>query len=477
VCWYSAEGLAGPTYALVDSRSPGELSQVKISLDVQGHLKAARRSASKEPDQQVALRVAARLMYDEMLAPRSASPSESADQRPVARYYHQAQAQMAIAAGRESPSLRSDRRVVVAEPDAGELMLFSPDGPLTRQELDLIDVPASSQFVYALLPEQPVAVGQAWQHDGALFKGLARVESISSATIQSKLGKVQGNVARITLGGTLQGRGAGAETEVRISGEYHYDLRKRRIGWLQLLIEEQRSPGHTMPGLQVKADVRMLVTAGGDSSQLRAREWSDLLAMPAQARRMLELTPAPGGFQVTLDRRWHVMSDSSDGVVLRYVDNGDLLAQCNISNLSRLPAGKQVGLEAFQRDVQRAIGQRFGQFEHASQSEDEAGRRLLRVSAVGQVEDVPIRWIYYHISDQQGRCAAHVFTMEGELAERLAGADHTLISGFQFAARQPEAQDQSTASTEPAADAPASPAAPIKTGKRPAARRAPRSRG
>ena len=52
------------------------------------------------------------------------------------------------------------------------------------------------------------------------------------------------------------------------------------------------------------------------------------------------------------------------GVVLRFVDSGDLLAQCNISDLTPLPTGKQVGLEAFQQDVRRAIGERFEQFEH-----------------------------------------------------------------------------------------------------------------
>ena len=105
------------------------------------------------------------------------------------------------------------------------------------------------------------------------------------------------------------------------------------------------------------------------------------------------------------------------------------------------------------------IGQRFEQFEHASQDEDDEGRRLLRVSAVGRVEDVPIRWVYFHVSDEQGRRAAHVFTMEAELAERLGGADHMLVGGFRFAERKQITKTDTTASSGPAASDKTPPAA------------------
>jgi hypothetical protein len=210
----------------------------------------------------------------------------------------------------------------------------------------------------------------------------------------------------------------------------------------------------------------MLVTPSEEAGPLGDTDWSNLLALPGPARELLQLVPARGGFEVALDRRWHVMSDSSDGVVLRFVDSGDLLAQCNISDLTPLPTGKQVGLEAFQQDVRRAIGERFEQFEHASQGEDDAGRRLLRVAAVGRVEDIPIRWVYYHISNEAGRRAAQVFTMEAELAERLGDAEHRLVGGFQFAEQNQTAQAGSTASTKPTAK----PAAkPISAQKSPAA--------
>ena len=47
--------------------------------------------------------------------------------------------------------------------------------------------------------------------------------------------------------------------------------------------------------------------------------------------------------------------------------------------------------------------------------------------------EVPIRWIYYHVADRQGRQVALTFTIEQERAEQFADADREIVRSLRFA--------------------------------------------
>ena len=52
--------------------------------------------------------------------------------------------------------------------------------------------------------------------------------------------------------------------------------------------------------------------------------------------------------------------------------------------------------------------------------------------AHGKPAEVPIRWIYYHLADRQGRQAAFTFTVEQELLDRFADADRPIVQSLRF---------------------------------------------
>ena len=132
------------------------------------------------------------------------------------------------------------------------------------------------------------------------------------------------------------------------------------------------------------------------------------------------------------------MVDRHDATILRMVDRGDLIAQCNISRLPQLAKGEQLTLEAFQEDVKKTLGKNFSQIVEAGQDVSDNGLRTLRVIVSGTTADLPIQWSYYHLSDDAGNRAALVFTIEGSLVERFAQIDRELIAAFRFqAGKQP----------------------------------------
>jgi hypothetical protein len=91
-----------------------------------------------------------------------------------------------------------------------------------------------------------------------------------------------------------------------------------------------------------------------------------------------------------------------------------------------------LSIETLQTDIQRSLAKNFGQFVEAKQFKTDRGLRALRVVAAGVASELPIQWIYYHITDPEGHQAALVFTLDAKLVERFGGEDQTLVSAFEI---------------------------------------------
>ena len=63
--------------------------------------------------------------------------------------------------------------------------MFSPSGPLTQEELDLITIPANSLLVEQLLPDQDVAPGDKWQHNDDLLAALLNLDAIGHSEVST----------------------------------------------------------------------------------------------------------------------------------------------------------------------------------------------------------------------------------------------------------------------------------------------------
>ncbi len=82
--------------------------------------------------------------------------------------------------------------------------------------------------------------------------------------------------------------------------------------------------------------------------------------------------------------------------------------------------------------MKQTLGKNFGEIVEASQEVTDAGQRILRVVVAGTASELPIQWSYYHISNNAGRRAALVFTLESSLVERFPQVDRELIDSLSF---------------------------------------------
>ncbi|MCB9939204.1 MAG: hypothetical protein H6823_13255 [Planctomycetaceae bacterium] len=406
----------------------GAIRDVQVAIEVTGDLKL---NADGKQVNRLPMRVSGTARYDE----RTLRPGSGNASKRDARFYRDAKATIAIGDGRLEMGLNSNRRLIVAEADSSKVTLFSPLGPLTRDELELIQTQGNSSVLDRLAPAAPVALNTEWAHDPKDLAILLGLDAIHQTDIKSTLRQVENNVAIIDMAGKASGAIDGVASDIALRAKYNINLQSHRVTWLAMSVREDRAIGHATPGFDVTARVRVEVNEKATSLELTDSLLSELPLELNSGSTLLRLASTLGGFALLHARDWQMMVDRHDVTILRMIEQGELIAQCNISSLPDLTAGKRVQLPEFQADIEKALGKNFGQFVEASQQKNESGHRVLRAVVSGLASELPIQWIYYHISDDTGRQTALVFAMDVKVVEKFAAADESIVGTFEFVKR------------------------------------------
>ncbi len=420
---------ASETFRLERSGETPQLARVTVDVNVEGHL---RVNPDGKEVKQLPLTAEGKLEYVERLLAAGAAPRSI-------RHYSAATASLKVNEATDNSELGESRRLVVVDCAEQRPLLYSPLGPFTREEIELLETPFNSLVIDQLLPPAAIRLEESWKHGDDVLCRLLGLDAVSKSEVRSTLREVveeQGRkIARLELAGTLDGAVGGVATGIELKAKYAFDFSAGRITWLTAGIGEDRSIGHAAPGFRLVAKVRVVRQpmpaehAGAAEVSTEAVRGIDLARHGGSE--LLLLDSKPGRFSLLHGRAWQMMADRPDVTILRLVERGDLIAQCNVSRLPPLEVGREVTLEEFQRDTQRALGQNFGQFIQASQGTTDTGLRMLRVLAAGKVSDIQIHWIYYHLSQGPNRVAV-VFTIETKLTEGFAAGDLPLVSTLRF---------------------------------------------
>jgi len=380
-------------------------------------------------EQREKLSVDCELDYEEKTL---ACPTNAEDASRSIRYYLQAGAVEKIGDADFKPVLRPNRSLIAAEVSSQESLLFSPSGPLTRIELDLIDMQGDSLLMDRFLPDKPLAVDDFWKPSEKLMAQFLGLDEVGHSEVQSVLKEVTDKVARFEMAGRVSGAVDGVATAIEIKARYRFDLKRERIDWLGMVVKEKRQTSPVADGLDVVAQLQMTIVPADKTQHLSEEAINALPVKSTPELLQLSHSSKQGGWEITHDRSWHFYRDLEDAAVLRRIERGELIAQCNLSSLPQKKPDKLVTLENFQADVKQALIKEFKEFVEAGQTVDESNRRVLRVVVRGVAEDLPILWTYYHLADQQGRQMALVFVVEEKYAERFGKADQELIRSLRF---------------------------------------------
>jgi hypothetical protein len=233
---------------------PGESQRVAIELEVGGHLiVTGQKKLEKLP-----MSVVAKLNYDETLLMSEHSPARHVRS---ARKYNTAEAVIRLEKGGLTPKLPEFEQRLIVDLEKGQATIFNPAQPLTRDQLDLIEVVGNTLALEAILPEEPIEIGQHWKARSEAITGLLGLDAVASCEIDSELTDVVGDLAKVTMQGTVSGAAEGVATEIEIKAKYHFNLTDRRITGFNMAVKEKRSIGHVGPGVEVIAKLKMQLRA------------------------------------------------------------------------------------------------------------------------------------------------------------------------------------------------------------------------
>jgi hypothetical protein len=137
-------------------------------------------------------------------------------------------------------------------------------------------------------------------------------------------------------------------------------------------------------------------------------------------------------FRLTHATDWVVIASEDKAAVFRLMDQGELIAQCNVLQLPTRPADNPLKMSQFQEEVKRITAESNARIVDSEAFTSAAGHETYRVLVEGIESGIPFNWHYYHVAAADGRHATLVFTLEKESQEYLRLADRALVNGFVF---------------------------------------------
>jgi hypothetical protein len=357
----------------------------------------------------------------------------------VVRNYDAARSTLTI--GSERPtiqSLRADRAFVVALRGDDALTVFSPKGPLTREELELIGEHFDTLVMSGLLPGKVVEVGATWQLSNPTALGLCQFEGLEHHSLTGRLEAVAGDQAKISISGNAKGIDGGAQVVLTIAATATFDVTKRAITKLEWKQEDQRDQGPLSPGFKATVTVNVTREVIGEPAELSDAAMNIVpsgLDAPIGMTAIIYRDPQ-NRFEMTHPREWRMTSAAEPHTTMRLVERGDLVAQANITPLERAKPGEHMVPADFKDKMMASPGWQPGQVLEESEIKGRADRFVYRLSVGGAIDDKQIVQTFYLVACAGGEQAVVAFQTEQQKTAKLAGRDLVFVEGLELSPKR-----------------------------------------
>jgi hypothetical protein len=332
-------------------------------------------------------------------------------------------------------SLRPEVALLVAEKrDRGwPVVVFSPAGPLTWSELELVQGVGDPLALAELLPAGPVAPGDRWKVGDAAAKGVSGYDLVSSNNLEATLESADRRKARIRLNGRIEGSAFGGTGVIDCEGFAFFDRDLARIDQLDLNRVEKRQPGPVEAGLDMKSTLTVARHPAEPSEALSGPALARLSLDHTRESELLRMT-APGQKATLLaDRDWHIFWEDSKTAIWKRLDNGRVIAQCNLMVGPNAAKGRHQDPTQFRDDIRRGLKDRFVQFLGAGRigGQPDGGFRY-KVGVQGREGEIGVIWYYYLLASNEGDQLLATFTLIEDHLKIFRESDVDLIGSIRW---------------------------------------------
>jgi len=422
--------MGGPAdrVALREESRPGDATRATIGLKAEGSFRPATLPGSPEP-KPLALKVETRLEFEE----RVESVERGGQPRRSVRQVGQAGATINGEVRPSASALRPEVASLVASRREGGVEVVSPGGPLTRAELELVQGPGDPLALGSLLPTAPVAVGDRWTVGDFAARDLSGYDALASNALEATLETLDEESARVRLLGSIRGAALGGEGSMACDGTFHFDRKANRVDRLSLRRAETRRSGPIEAGLDLKSVLTVDRTPIRPARPLDDDAFLADAVKPGSGRDLLLFHGPAGKYNLLHDRDWHVYWDDARQVVLKRLDRGELVAQCNLAEGPNAGKGRHQDLAQFRDDLRKALGERFVKIVGQGEVEGHpAGGFRYKVTVQGRQGDAGVLWHYYLIAGPEGDQLIATFTLGLAQQAQFADQDLKLIGSLEW---------------------------------------------
>jgi hypothetical protein len=421
-----------------DIKAPVRLSnaqgrfRVRAEIDVNGEIRLKSQGAeaaprAKKADRTAPIKAKSTIDYDEDFA-------TTREMRGCKTYqhFHEAVSEIQIDRNVTKTTLRESCRDILRLGTDQGMATLCPDGPLFAAERDLIEAPINSAFVDLLLTDAEVNIADKWSLSDEATCRLLNLDAIQDGKLIVCLVDADAKVAKLELEGTVSASVRQVPTTIVIEGKAQLDRKTGSISWLAVNLEETRDISEAEPGFHVIAQLRMRrvaideMTSGLTLSNV-AKQVHDV-----EAASLLQFQSDLGYYRFLANRKWSTYRDNGEEATLRFIVSNRVVAQCNVTNMIDFEPGRQLSMDGFLADVKKALS--ANQIEIAESTEKLTSNKLraLRVVSRGTVQGVDIRWIHYHISNDNGRRIVLAFTLNEANADQFGLEDEQLVGSLEL---------------------------------------------
>jgi len=414
-------------YTLAEDLKPGDCFRVRLTLKLTGQMRF-QRDGKPVP---VALSAAAEHEFSErVLAPGNAGMAEK-----VARFYDKAAATISVGKDRTERGLRPEHRLSVAQRYKDIPLVFCPNGPLSRQELELTSEHFDTLHLAGLLPGKAGSVGTTWKVANSVAQALCNFEGLTEQDLTCKLEQVNEKEARVSVKGTATGIDVGAQVKMTVDAVYRFDLSAGRLVWLEWKQKDEREQGPASPATTVETTTTLTRSpiaqpaSLGDEALTRVPKGEEVPPQMLQ----LDYQDTKGRFDLLYGREWHIVSRSDEHTVMRLMDRGDFVAQVTITPWTPAPKGKpHLSAEEFKKAMNETAGWQPNTEIQAGEVPTEQGRWVYRLSMQGHLDGLEVVQHFYLVAHEDGRQVVLAFTMTPKQAERIGTRDLSLVGSLDF---------------------------------------------
>lgn len=425
----AASPLAHAQVTLAEAPAAGDCARYSVELDLTGKLVVTQEGAK----QSIPLAAKARHVFAERtLAAADGLPARSA------RHYETAAASAVVDNEKSNRALPADRALVVALRSSDGPFCFSPAGPLTRDELDLVTEHFNPQCLAGLLPGKAVNVGDAWDVSPAAAQCACLFDGLVKNDLKGKLTAAANGLATFTVEGTAEGIENGAKVTLAVTATGTFDANAKRVTALTWKQKDTRELGPVAPASEVEATI----TLKREILAQPPKELADaaLAAVPKgdipAAMTLLRHTDPKGRYSLVYPRDWHVTGQTDDHLILRLLDKGEFIAQATLMAWKKADAGQHTPAAEFKRAVGSTPGWVAARVLEDAEAASPGGRWAYRIVAEGKMDDLPVVQSFNLVAGPNGDQAAVTFAMKPDKVKAVGARDRELVNALAFPAKK-----------------------------------------